>query len=583
MLPTTVFAAGPSVYGGSDGGIAFAERGISDGSTVQDYQTKYWQLTGDSLRFSLVFFEGAGTEKRYKDKDGNSVTDGWEDLKVFSQLMTENSDRYKVRNFGSIDVIYNSGAGTSSNAMHFSTGTQLTSVYDYMNNLYKDNEGYEYLSWLDVVQPNFNLNYEIGNTSHEYAATNINFKGVAFNDSQHGGFPDIYNDRSLKDKDVLCWFFTGANNNEEIFSYSGSDDKVKNVQEYFAVPEHYEKVDNLVTIAQAIINKSGLDITLSKDNVLYGTYTDGEGHTHNGIFQLYVEPLMYLSMNGYKACLSFRELFSAYTYYKNVIGENVAKKLVSYNGTIYREISEYVPSVGGTLSMPVRMLDGVTRYVSGGTVTSITKTGNSVNDGVSHTWYEYSVVVENGQVTIDYGSGGIGTAIGGIAALFADKMHLTRAEGQPILRMEAKSGDYGFFGDYNVSTESNIFKSGGLNVFTSFNAFLPSNPQAQPVNIVKYYVVKQPDGTYKPYGQPIVERVTKDDVLINADGTLTNVLQVNTTGTDRIFIQDEDRSTPMKFKLIDTITTAEHFEQSDLEKTVWTNKGENAVPTALGK
>ena len=558
LVPTPTFAFG----GGDSGSIISATESYGDGASWSGLFLGYPNY--NSIRFSLYFFENAGMG----------------DLARFKELHDKDPDKYYVTDFGNIDVIYNaSGSHFNSNGtFHTSAGSKISTVYDYMNNLDDDNESYQKLDW-SFVKENFKNNYVREKSYADYCST-ITFKNgtVAFNDANNGGFPDIFNDTSLSGN-IINKYFTLANTPTDILNFGGGSNQGQNVKNYFndtAHPERKAAMNNALVIAKACMVQSGMtSISLDEDGLIFGYYFDAMGTKHTGIFQMYIEPIIFVTLEGYNYCagLSWREAYSAFKGYAGVTTQ-ITKTYtdVSYTWKTWREIKPTIPPVSG---MNISY-NGSTMRVTGGTVSSARKQGSpeTDSDGTKYWLWVCDVVGASGTVNFGGSDTTIENMLAGKAVNQANRLFLTEESGQPILRMTAKQGNYTNSDMYPgyLTPNSNIFKSGGVGVFTSFNAYTDIVANSQPITLVKSYVTPVKSGNTYKYVEAYpseVETLDNNDIRIEDGDNYYNILQVKL----------EDSKDGDHIWLNDVVTTAEHY--NEIESVNWTGENPTVESSSL--
>lgn len=586
-LPMTALAYAPGPDGGSAISAPYGQ------SSTKSYKGNGLLFRDEAIRFSAYMFVGADSSEHTLDK--------------FAELNKTDSNKYYVKFLGSIDVINRGVGAVDSTYLYYSTGSDLSTVYDYMSELKygpgsnnpvgKDgssggNRVYENMLWTKVYNNMYNNvknNGYWGVKSYKDNTTNISFENGAVPFRSAKGFPDIFQDTSLSGHDILSEFFCGAKSVDEVLKYNSSEANGKSIVDYFNQSDKRTYLGHAVTILQACADKQyGHDqngksiISFDTDSLIYGYYYNADGNKVNGIIQIYVEPMLFIQTEDAGSfAVTFREFYSMLVDYEGIKNNYTEKSLIDYSANFYtsrykNESEKNVPTVGQTMHALYITYDGKSYLASGGTISDVgTKTlcvkEKDPEDGRTYFIYKYPIIVKGATIlTGDY-SMDMPTFQGSSYRTFANRLFLTRAEGQPILRMTAKQGEYSRANNGELNVNSNSFKSGGLGVFTSFNAYTDIVVNSQPINLVKSYVTPVKDGNTYKYVEAYpseVETLDNNDIRVEDEDGYYNILRVKL----------EDSKNGDRIWLNDIVTTAEHYD--DAHSVNWT--GENPVVESSG-
>lgn len=546
LFPMTAYG------GGGDSNITVHSYTNSTSST--SLKGAYLAANGNAMRFSVYFYEGASSDE---GEEGEA-------LKKFADHIKNNDPGYQVIPFGTFDAVYTDWPNTASSTYcYYTTGSPYVStVYDYMSDL-EDSNGvvdggsygtFEKLTWDKVFYSMEQARNISGGASHKDVCDVKNGTDV---------FPNVFSDKKLSG-DVITQYFTGAQDMDKIFNFKPGQDRKQNIIDFFNQQDAIDHMQHAVKIAQMCANKTfDNPPQLTPENLIYGFYDDPyTGQTHHGIFQIYIEPMYYMFINYMPYALTFREMYAAFTKYVGVKSQSTITMSVNYS--FERALAKKGGAIGavGSHNVPI---NGTYYSVSGGSITSssFSRVVREEND----VWYLYRVNVE-GATGTRTSSMDIADVVGGWASNLADTMCLAQEEGQPILRMEKRKGDYGRLGSGNMWCNSDIFQSGGVGVFTSFNAFAKFDEE-QNVTLVKSYVAMDNKGNYKEVLPSEVKTLNINDVRKIGD-VQTNILPVDFTGNKQYEV--DGKSMSVAFFLNDVVTTAEHFDGLTGTQVKWEDR-----------
>lgn len=483
-----------------------------------------------------------------------------------------------------------------------------------------DNTVHDYLGYQE-----HGINDNLEHFSYEYYDDNIEFGELPF------GYIQLSDGRNLADAWPEMFTFTGVNNPHSGNNYSmnkflqGVDslseipgakqgDKYSWTEINAYYQEHPEKLQNVIDIINGVLNSSvdgdKAGNTVDMDGLLQGYYISSDGVHHNGIIELYMEPIASYVFNNttyvgtYKDFLAFLKGRGSETFKTKFV-----EKITDISGKIYlgQQTSRTKNAKGEWINWDWTANSDPSLYNSYGrakrtglskdlsvsytnekgepkkarvNVTNISINGLEFGDVKDVTTDRGVIALRNayakysgGYAEVPYESESNSTIAGSSASSLRDigrAIYLTEFDHRGI-RMSGTKDTAAVNGNFDLQGNLSV-ASLGVGVFTSFNGVAPAE-LSTPVKLVKSYVVK--DGTgfkeYKPSESTVITDSDVHTILRNEVVEKTNLVEIQ----NAVDFMNGDVS--CVGALNDIITTAEYYD--NLSNVKW----EGDEPTVNGK
>lgn len=464
------------------------------------------------------------------------------------------------------------------------------------------------------------INDNLEHFSYKYFNENTEFGELPF------GYIQLSDGRNLADAWPEMFTFTGENNPHSGNKYS-MNKFLQGVDSLSEIPgakqgdgyswtainayyqEHPEKLQNVVDIINGVLNSSvegdKAGNTVDMDGLLQGYYISSDGVHHNGIIELYMEPIASYVFNNttyvgtYKDFLAFlkgrgSEAFVC-KYAEKVEGISgkifLGRKVSKERGESGQWVGGREPSLytkyghpgatGLSHKMSVDYIDnkGLSKsqyaLVENLHILQVESTPNKeLNRNAENLFFkDFYAYYDSGSAIIKYDGTGEKTIQGFFVDSFRDigrAIYLTEFDHRGI-RMSGTKDTAAVNSNFDLQGNLSV-ASLGVGVFTSFNGVAPAE-LSTPVKLVKSYVIK--DGTgfkeYKPSESTVITDSDVHTILRNGVVEKTNLVEIQ----NAVDFMNGDVS--CVGALNDIITTAEYYD--NLSNVKW----EGDEPTVNGK